>query len=118
MFMKTFVVNIDEVARRYINSHIDNLDRTDYDVKELAETLIDVGVAAKNLSNYSTNVETFKSMLSDGYTMMILPWDVFEGIESHVRQFSDKEMHEPEFAIIVKQGNEMIGVVDGKNVTW
>lgn len=114
--MKTFVVDIDAAAKKFIACHLDAIEMDILSISDIADELTDISQHVHKLACPSTDINTFRNLLSDGFTMMMLPADVFREIENYV--CPPEDACNIKFALIVTRNDEMIGVIDGKYITW
>ena len=114
-YIRSFAVDLEDVVKRYIGSNLDMYDTVDVDAKEYAYTLTSLGKTALDMLDLDSSIKTIRNLCQDGYTMMMFPSETFEAMERFVASCNDNE---DKFAVIVTSNQEMIGVIDGKDINW
>lgn len=112
--MKTVTVQLAQLVSNFSSSQCDYLLGSEDD--HLAQPIPDTELFLQDLRNLlnpkrGLTVSTLRRLFSEGFTMMMLPPDQFEFLETAAAE-------EDDFCIVVKNGKSTLCILCEKEVTW
>ena len=112
--MKTFIFTNHEIAKAYKENFLEILNdtATEFSSLEIANDAIQFGCTLKSILDPKCALETIRSRMKDGCTLLMLPLDQKDEIEKYGYESKDFR-----FAIFDEQGNP-IGIINEENIIW
>jgi len=112
--MKTFIFTNHEIAEVYKENFLEILNDTaaEFSSYEIANDAIQFGTTLLCILDPKSALETIRSRMKDGCTLLMLPLDQKREIEKYGSESKDFR-----FAIFDEQGNP-IGIINEEDINW